>query len=123
MRKLRVLIADDHEQMRLTIIQVLSDFKIVGIVGDGEQLLDSAISLNPDVIVSDISMPFMSGPEAMKELCAQGHDIPFVLVSGDPFGAEEFIRRGAAAFIDKSNIANELAPAVHSAALGQVDRS
>jgi len=41
MRKLRVLIADDHEGIRLTIVQALSnDFKIVGVAGDGEQLVD-----------------------------------------------------------------------------------
>src|ERR1700757_3017606 len=68
MRKLRVLVADDHERMRLAIVQVLSkNFKIVGVAGDGEQLVDSAVSLNPDVIVTDISMPFLSGPEALKE--------------------------------------------------------
>jgi DNA-binding NarL/FixJ family response regulator len=94
MRKLRVLIADDYEQVRSAIIQVLSvDFKIVGVVGDGEQLVDSAISLSPDVIVTDISMPMLSGPEAMKEFRAQGHDIPFVLVSANPFSAEESIRK------------------------------
>lgn len=120
MRKLRVLIADDHERTRLAIVQVLSnDFKIVGVASDGEQLVDSAISLNPDVIVSDISMPLLSGPGALKELSAQGYDIPFVLVSVDPMGANEFIRQGAAAFVDKCDMAYELAPAVHSAALGQ----
>ena len=119
MRKLRVLIADDHEGIRLTIVQALSnDFKIVGVAGDGEQLVDSAISLNPDVIVTDITMPFLSGPEALKELSDRGYDIPFVLVSVNPFGADELIRQGASAFVDKCDIAYELAPAVHSAALG-----
>jgi DNA-binding NarL/FixJ family response regulator len=121
MRKLRVLIADDHEQIRSAIVQLLSDdFKIVGVAGDGEKLVESAISLNPDVIVTDISMPLLSGPEALKELSARGYDIPFVLVSMNPFGADEFIRRGASAVVDKLDIAHELAPAVHSAALGHI---
>ena len=120
MRKLRVLVADDHERMRLAIVQVLSnDFKIVGVAGDGEQLLDSAISLNPDVIVTDISMPFLSGPEALKELGSRGFDIPVVFVSVNPFGADEFIRQGAA-FVSKCDIASKLVPAVHSAALGHI---
>lgn len=119
MRKLRVLIADDHQEMRFTLVRALSnDFKIVDVAGDGEQLVDSAIALNPDVIVTDISMPFLSGPQALKELSAQGYDIPFVLVSVDPSGADEFIRQGASAFVDKCDIAHDLAPAVHSAALG-----
>jgi DNA-binding NarL/FixJ family response regulator len=121
MRKLRVLIADDHERILLAIVQLLSsDFKIVGVAGDGEQLVDSAISLNPDVIVTDVAMPLLSGPEAMKELNARGYDIPFVLVSVNPFCADELIRQGAFAFIDKCDIAHELVPAVHSAARGHI---
>lgn len=119
MRKLRVLIADDHPGIRSAIVRVLSnDFKIVGLAGDGEQLVDSAISLSPDVIVSDIYMPHLSGPEALKELRARGYDIPCVLVSVDPFGAEDFVRQGASAFVEKCDILRELAPVVHSAALG-----
>ena len=119
MRKLRVLIADDHEPVRSAIVQVLSNaFKIVGVAGDGEQLVDLALSLNPDVIVTDIFMPFLSGSEALKQLTAHGCDIPFVLISVNPFGADELIRQGASAFVDKCDIATELAPAVHSAALG-----
>lgn len=121
MRELRVLIAEDHEEIRSAIVQMLSnDFKIVGVAGDGEELVESAISLNPDVIVTDISMPLLSGPEALKELSARGYDIPFVLVSMNPFGVDEFIRRGASAVVDKLDIAHELAPAVHSAALGHI---
>src|SRR5712672_1063457 len=121
MRKPRVLIADDHEQIRSFIVQLLSDdFKIVGVACDGEELVDSAISLNPDVIVTDINMPFLSGPEALKELSARGYDIPFVLVSMNRFGADEFIRQGASAIVDKLDIAHELAPAVHSAAIGHI---
>src|SRR5260370_37015462 len=65
-------------------------------------------------------MPLLSGPEALKELSARGYDIPFVLVSMNPLGADEFIRRGASAVGDKLDIAHELAPAVHSAALGHI---
>jgi DNA-binding NarL/FixJ family response regulator len=119
MRKLRVLIADDHPGIRSAIVRVLSnDFKIVGLAGDGEQLIDSAISLSPDVIVSDIHMPHLSGPAALKELSARGYDFPCVLVSVDPLGADEFVRQGASAFVEKCDILLELAPAVHSAALG-----
>lgn len=119
MRKLRVLIADDDPGMRSAIVQVLSnDFKIVGVAGDGEQLVDSAISLSPDVIASDIYMPHLSGPAALKELRARGYDFPYVLVSVDPLGADEFVRQGASAFVEKCAILHELAPAVHSAALG-----
>jgi DNA-binding NarL/FixJ family response regulator len=122
--KLRVLVADDHELSRWAIARLLSiKFDVVGAVADGRKLVDSATILLPDVIVSDVSMPLLSGPQAMEELKRKGHKIPFVLVSVDPSSAEEYIRRGAVAFVEKVNLGHDLLPAVCSAALGKNDVS
>jgi DNA-binding NarL/FixJ family response regulator len=119
MNKLRVLIAEDHEQMRWQLVRSLSlDFDVVGSLSNGGELVDLAISLNPDVIVSDVRMPVLSGPEAMKILRRTGYNIPFVLISISSCGAEEFIRQGAAAFVEKLDIGYELAHAVRLAASG-----
>jgi two-component system, NarL family, nitrate/nitrite response regulator NarL len=119
MCKLRVLIAEDHEQMRWQLVRSLSlDFDVVGSLSNGGELVDLAISLNPDVIVSDVRMPVLSGPEAMKILRRTGYNIPFVLISISSCGAEEFIRQGAAAFVEKLDIGYELAHAVRLAASG-----
>ncbi len=115
MHKLRVLIADDHEAMRRLLVNILSaQCTVVSAVADGKSLVEAAVALAPDVIVSDVSMPQMSGPQSMKELRAKGHDIPFVLVSIDSRGSEEFIRQGAAAFVDKMDIQDELLFTVRS---------
>jgi CheY-like chemotaxis protein len=92
------------------------EFDIVGSVPDGGKLVDSAMSLDPDVIVSDIRMPVLSGPEAMKALRIAGYEIPFVLISITPCGAEEFINQGAAAFVEKLDVGYDLARAVWAAA-------
>jgi DNA-binding NarL/FixJ family response regulator len=119
MCKLRVLIAEDHEQMRRQLVRSLSlEFDVVGNLSNGGELVDLAISLNPDVIVSDVRMPVLSGPEAMKILRRTGYNIPFVLISISSCGAEEFIRQGAAAFVEKLDIGYELAHAVRLAASG-----
>jgi len=119
MCKLRVLIAEDHEQMRWQLVRSLSlDFDVVGSLSNGGELVDLAISLNPDVIVSDVRMPVLSGPEAMKILRRTGYNIPFVLISISSCGAEEFIMQGAAAFVEKLDIGYELAHAVRLAASG-----
>jgi two-component system response regulator NreC len=113
--KLRVLIADDHEAMRRLLVTILGvQFTVVSAVPDGKSLVEAALALAPDVIVSDVSMPQMNGLQSMKELRAKGHDIPFVLVSIDSRGSEEFIRQGAAAFVDKMDIQDELLFAVRS---------
>ena len=115
MHKLRVLIADDHEAMRRLLVTILSvQFTVVSAVPDGKSLVEAALALAPDVIVSDVSMPQMNGPQSMKELRAKGHDIPFVLISIDSHGSEEFIRQGAAAFVDKMDIQDELLFTVRS---------
>ena len=119
MNKLRVLIAEDHEQMRRRLVRFLClEFDVVGSVSNGGELVDLATSLNPDVIVSDVQMPVLSGPEAMKILRRTGCNIPFVLTSIDSCGAEEFIRQGAVAFVEKLDIGYELAHAVWLAASG-----
>ncbi|HSS99957.1 MAG TPA: response regulator transcription factor [Terriglobales bacterium] len=119
--KLRVLVADDHEQCRWTMANVLStECDVVASVDDGRKLVDAAMSLLPDVIVSDISMPLLTGTEAMEELHRKGYKIPFVLVTAANSGAEDYIKRGAMAFVTKVDIGHDLMIAVFSAALGQV---
>jgi CheY-like chemotaxis protein len=118
---LRVLIADDHEQCRWAMAHLLGvECNVVAAVADGRELVDAAISLLPDVIVTDISMPILSGIQAMDELFERGFDIPFVLVSSGISGAEDFIKRGAMAFVNKIDMGYDLVVAVFSASLGQV---
>lgn len=119
--KVRVLIADDHEQCRWAMARLLcSECDVVAAVVDGRKLVEAAISLKPDVIVSDISMPLLSGLGAMEELRKKGYDIPFVLVSAANSASGDYIKLGAKAFVDKVDIGNDLLVAVFSAALGRI---
>ena len=121
MNKLRVLVADDHEEMRWAIVKaLLGHFDVVGAVADGRRLVEAAIVLQPDVIVSDVAMPMLTGPEAMKELKSGCHCMPFVLISVNLSNVEELIEQGAAAFVDKIDIGYELVAAVRSAAAGEI---
>jgi len=121
MKKLRVLIADDNRDMRWAMIRLLAgEFEVVGSTADGRNLIEGAITLAPDVIVSDVSMPFLTGPEAMEVVQATGLDIPFVLVSADADGAERYIEAGALGFVHKLDMACELGLAIASAVRGEV---
>ena len=81
MAKIRVLIADDDDEMRKQMVVLLCrDYQIVGAV-TGKELVKTAICTEPDVIVCDISTPYMYGLAARKKLAAQGKSIPFVFVS------------------------------------------
>ncbi len=68
MRKIRVLLADDHQIFLEGLKGLLeSEFEIVGTVEDGRALMKEAERLNLDVIVSDISMPLLNGIEAVRQ--------------------------------------------------------
>ena len=65
----RVLLADDHAAMLDEVRALLGeDYEVVGAVENGEKLVEAASALNPDVIVSDISMPVMTGFEAAAKI-------------------------------------------------------
>jgi CheY-like chemotaxis protein len=85
MSGLRILVADDHEGIRDCIVRVLRmEYDVIAAVSDGDELVTAAIDLEPDVIVSDVCMPGVSGIEAQKRLQQQGVEIPFVFVSASP---------------------------------------
>lgn len=118
--KLRVLVADDHEQCRWALERLLGvHFEVVASVSDGRKVVEAAMALVPDVIVSDISMPMLTGVESMDVLRTKGYEFPFVLVSSDNWEIEAYLERGAMAFVDKVDMGHDLVPAVFAAANGQ----
>jgi CheY-like chemotaxis protein len=113
--KIKIVIAGDHRDFRQLLVRFLSrEFEVLDSVEHGMELIGSAIVLNPDVIVCDICMPRISGPEAMDELNMRGLHIPFVFISPD----ENVIGPGAL-FVRKEAILKELVPAIFKAASGQ----
>lgn len=66
-QRIRILLADDDLQMLAAINRLLNpDFEIVDMVSDGDSLVEAAVKLRPDIIVSDISMPKLNGIEAAR---------------------------------------------------------
>ena len=112
MSKLRIVIADDHENLRRHLVRFLSrEFEVLDAAEHGLDLMAAAILLNPDVIVSDVYMPRLGGPEAMDELNMRGLHIPFVFISSG-----ENVIRSNASFIPKEDIMKNLVPAIYRAA-------
>jgi len=70
MKKPRILLADDHPKMLSALCGLLEDGvgEVVGTVADGEALLETAQRLEPDVIITDISMPRLNGLDATRAL-------------------------------------------------------
>jgi len=118
MNKVRILLADDHPQFLEIVERLLGPtFEIVGIVGEGHALLEAGLILNPDVIVTDISMPVMNGIEAVDELrkanCTS--KIIFLTVHSDPDFVRACLAIGAIGYIFKPRVAVDLLAGIREA--------
>ena len=92
-----VLLADDHPVVAEGLASLLrDDFTLVGTVSDGASLLDAARRLGPDVIVTDVSMPGMSGLDALRRIRGDGLAVKviFLTVHADVRLASEALRAG-----------------------------
>lgn len=106
MRRLRIVLADDHPQI-LSLLQVLlePDYKVVGTAEDGQSLLAAAQALRPDVVITDIDMPFLNGIEATRELhkllpdCRvivhSSHSEPEIIAAALAAGASGYLIKGS----------------------------
>ena len=119
--RLRVLVADDNDELRGRIVDMLdAAFDVVGEVSTGRGLVDAAMALAPDVIVSDLMMPSLTGAEALAKLRAAGYRIPFVLQTATRGNAQAWLDMGALCVVDKIDLPSDLVTAVESAAVGKV---
>jgi DNA-binding NarL/FixJ family response regulator len=120
MEKLRVLVADDYDLMRRAIVRLLeSSFEVVGVVTNGQELVDAALELRPDVIVTDVAMPVLDGCAAMRTLHLS-LATPFVLVSAMTRDVQTWINEGALCVVSKMDMHLDLVAAVNSAAHGEI---
>ena len=123
LKKVRILLADDHPHFPEFVESLLeTSFEIVGKVGDGQALLEAAAKLNPDVIVTDISMPFLNGIEAAEQLRGTGCNarIIFLTVHSDPDFVRICLATGAFGYITKPRVAIDLIPAIREALAGHL---
>ena len=118
----RVLLADDLPEMLETVTQLLrDDFEIVGYAQDGEEAIKAATTLNPDLLVLDIEMPFRNGIQVASHLRDLGcrAKVIFLSVHDDPDYVEAAWSIGALGYVLKSRIAADLLPAVQEALQGR----
>ena len=118
----RVLIADDHPDLIFFVRGLLEEeFDIVGTVGNGLSLVEEAIRLRPDLIVTDLSMPVLNGIEAMHKLRQAGSNSKVVFLS--MYRESEIVQAcfdaGALGFVIKSDMQTDLVAALNEALAGK----
>ena len=122
MGRATVLLADDHAILTDGLVSLLKDrFDVVGSVTNGHQLVAEAIRLRPDVIVADISMPELTGLEALRQLKAKNIDVRviFLTMHGEAHIATEAVRAGASGYVLKGSPGDELMTAIEQVLQGR----
>ena len=123
MARARILLADDHKEMRDRVVRLLGhEFEILDAVEDGSALLEAASTLRPDVCLLDISMPNVNGIEAATRLKARGATakIIFLTIHEDLDFVQAALRTGASGYVVKRQMASDLRTAVKEALAGRI---
>jgi len=118
----RILIADDHTlvaELCKTLLE--TEFEVVGIVGNGRDLVRAAAQLKPDVIVVDVAMPVLNGLDAGEQVKEMWPAIKliFLTMNPDPQIAAEAFRRGGSAYLLKTCASAEMVVAVREVLRGK----
>jgi DNA-binding NarL/FixJ family response regulator len=122
MMKTTVLLADDHPPLLEAVAAILRPhFDIVGTARDGAMLVSEALRLHPDVIVADISMPVLTGIEAVHQLRESNFTATVVFLT--VHAKEEFLKaclaEGALGYVLKSRMKTHLVAAIKAALKGE----
>jgi DNA-binding NarL/FixJ family response regulator len=121
MSRIRVLIADDHDDVLINLMDLLRpEFDVVGAVRDGQALISAAITLKPDVIVTDISMAQMDGLSATRQIIEDNPDAKIILLT--QHNASMIVKTGfeagAFGYVLKTRTDEELTQAIREVHLG-----
>jgi DNA-binding NarL/FixJ family response regulator len=113
----RVLLADDHlEFLKLEVALLQPHFELVGTAADGASVVSEVLRLRPDVVVVDITMPKMTGIDAVRELMQSGSTAKFIFLT--IHSSEEYVyaclEEGAGGFVSKSQMKAHLIPAIYA---------
>ena len=124
MERIKILIADDHAVVREGTRQILEkedDLEVVAEAGDGEEAVNLATELKPDIAIVDISMPKLDGIEATRQIKALYPGIAILILTA--YDDEQFIfsllEAGAAGYLLKSVHSRELVDAVRAVYAGE----
>lgn len=122
--KMRVLLVDDHEMVRIGVSAFLSsqpDIEVVGEASDGKEGVEKALQLKPDIILMDLVMKEMDGIQATQEIIKQWPEAKIIIVTSflDDEKLYPALEAGATSYMLKTSKASEIADAVRSTFHGQ----
>jgi DNA-binding NarL/FixJ family response regulator len=112
-RAVRILIADDHRLFAESLMTVLGEddrVDVVGIAEDGQEAVELAAKLQPDVILMDLKMPVIDGFEATRRIREAALDTQILILTGtdEEIGSEDAAAAGASGYLRKESSVAEL---------------
>jgi DNA-binding NarL/FixJ family response regulator len=120
--KIRVVLADDHQEVIAKIRGVLGDgFEVVEAVVDGIQAVSAVLALDPDVFVTDISMPLLNGLQAARRIQNANPRVKiiFVTIHEDRDFIAAAFSAGATGYVTKRHLSTDLVFAIQEALKGR----
>ena len=121
---IRLVIADDHATIRDALKLLLGsqpDLQVVGEATDGEEALEAAVALRPDVLLMDISMPGMNGLQATAAVKSRVPSVNILTLTrhAEESYLGELLRAGASGYALKQSSSTELINAIRTVASGR----
>ncbi|MEZ4646867.1 MAG: response regulator transcription factor [Chloroflexota bacterium] len=124
-QNIRILVVDDHEIVRKSIMAMLareSDMEVVGTAVNGREAIQQAQNTNPDVIVMDVSMPELDGIRAAGQIHSLGISSQIIMLSmhHNNVLVQQARKNGASGYVLKQHANSDLIPAIRAAHDGQL---
>lgn len=119
-----VLVADDHSIVRAGISMMINNYggmKVIGEAADGEEAVQKALELQPDVVIMDLNMPKVSGLVATKKINEENPNIKIIVLTmhDDREYIFRVIQAGASSYLLKSHPENDLIEAIRTVHRGE----
>src|ERR1700722_2907365 len=123
-KKIRVVVADDESSYRKALektLALMADCEVIGVCKDGQEALDMCLSTPPDVLLTDIIMPRLSGIELTRKLLKQEKSVSVVIltVKEDDDTVYEAFRAGALGYLLKTSTPQDVIEAIRLAEKGE----
>jgi two-component system response regulator NreC len=123
-KKIKVLIAEDHVMVRqgfMVLLNAQPDIEVIGEAADGNEMVELAENLRPDVVLADISMPNLNGIEATKLIHQRYPDMPVVMITIHTSSSYVIraLRNGARGYVVKNDDFQHVIQAIKTVSLGQ----
>jgi two-component system NarL family response regulator len=124
MTPIKLLVVDDHNLFRQGLIRILQDnaqLVVVGQAGNGQEAITQVERLDPDVVLMDLNMPVLSGPDAVRVLHERFPTIPVIMLTVSERDEDLFdaVRAGAHGYLLKNVGMDELTDAIQRVHAGE----